>query len=311
MQEERGVIICNSWYACSHLKAKENTTALTARDMDILTSLDRTPMTPHQLRVASEAFAQPFTNEALVRRRLGRLKDAGFTQCFSYSLVSEGRAPKYWKLTRSGYRLIYGTDAILPGRRYFSEVSVGHHVHTHAIASLVAHVASSATRHGIEMDQYARENSVKLQAGQSHVFPDGGFRLLHRSQPTRPFPFLIELDNGSERVRSTRDIESIERKVRTYDLHQSRYKRDDPARYLVLFVTTRSERRLQHVLSMCNELIRNPDRTLFLGATLEDMLAVDPFAEPVLRSNNGLKRTLIPILVSDAKRRNTCFAHRS
>ncbi|EMI16462.1 hypothetical protein RMSM_06620 [Rhodopirellula maiorica SM1] len=274
--------------------AKENGTALTARDLEILTSLDRIPMTPRQLQVVSESFRQPFSDEALVRRRLGRLKDAGFLQAFPYSLVSEGRAPKYWKLTRAGYRIIYGSDASLPGRRYFSEVSAGHHVHAHSLASMVAHLEASAARHNIEMDQYARENSIKFHSGQSHVSPDGAFRLLHRYESARPYSFVIEMDNGSERVRSNKDIESIQRKVQTYDHHQSRYKRDDPARYLVLFVTTRSERRLEHVLSTCSSLIRNPDRTLFLGATLEALLAVDPFSEPVLQSNNGLRRTLVP-----------------
>ena len=100
-----------------------------------------------------------------MRRRLGRLKDAGFTQAFPYSLVSEGRAPKYWKLTQSGYRLIYGANAVLPGRRYFSEVSIGNHVHANAIASVIAHLNAFAARHDVEMDQYARENSVKFQAG--------------------------------------------------------------------------------------------------------------------------------------------------
>ncbi len=252
-------------------------------------------MTPRQLCVASQSFRQSFSDEALVRRRLGRLKDAGFTQSYPYSLVSDGRAPKYWKLTRSGYRLIYGANAILPGRRYFSEVSPGHHIHANAIASLVAHLVASAARHNVEMDQYARENSIKFQASQSHVYPDGAFRLLHRNRTQRPFPFVLELDNGSERIQSNRDTESIERKIRTYDLHQSHYKRDDPARYLVLFVTTRSERRLEHVLSTCNSLIRNPDRTLFLGVTLKRILAVDPFVEPVLQSNNGLMRTLMPL----------------
>lgn len=252
-------------------------------------------MTPRQLHVASQAFCQPFAAEALVRRRLGRLREAGFANAFPYSLVSEGRAPKYWKLTRSGYRLIYGVNATLPGRRYFSEVSVGHHVHTHAIASLVAHFVATAARHQVEMDHFARENSLKLKVGQSHVYPDGAFRLVYPSQPDRPFPFVLELDNGSERVRSSRDTESIERKIRTYDLHQSRYKRDDPARYLVLFVTTRSERRLENVLSTCRALIRNPDRTLFLGGTLDRLLSGDPFADPMLQSNNGIMRTLIPV----------------
>lgn len=275
--------------------AKQNGTALTARDIEILTSLDRIPLTARQLSVVSESFRQPFSDEALVRRRLGRLKQVGFVQSFSYSLVSEGRAPKYWKLTRAGYRVLYGSDIALPGTRYFTAVSVGNHVHTYSLASLVAHLVAMAARNSIEMDQYARENSFKLEVGQSSVYPDGAFRLVQQNQPERPFSFVVELDNGSERVRSLQDIESIQRKVQTYDHHQSQYRRDDPARYLVLFITTRSERRLEHVLSMCSSLIRNPDRTLFLGATLNDLLAADPFIEPVFKSNNRLKRTLIPV----------------
>lgn len=274
--------------------AKETRISLTGRDIEILTCLDRTPMTTQQLVTASASFSQPFTDESLVRRRLGKLRVAGFARSYPYSLASNGRAPQYWKLTRTGYRLIYGPDASLPGKRYFAEIPPGNHIHTHAIASLISHVISCGQRHNIEMDQYARENSVRLEADSFQVYPDGAFRLVSRSKDDRPYPFVLELDNGSERVRSRQDIESIERKIRAYEAHQSRYRRDDPTRYLVLFVTTRSQQRLKNVLNTCSSLIKNPQRTLFLGVTLTELLKTDPFATPVLQSNNGLHRTLLP-----------------
>ncbi|EMI55074.1 replication-relaxation family protein [Rhodopirellula sallentina] len=275
--------------------AKQNSVALTARDFEILTALDRTPLTPRQLQTTSQSFDQPFSDEALARRRLGKLRDAGFVQSFPYSLVSEGRAPKYWKLTRAGYRLIYGADAIMPSRRYFSEVPMGNHFHTHSIAAVIAHIVACGKRHGVEMDQFARENSFKLQAGQFQLYPDAAFRLVRKSQRDRPYSFVLELDNGTERVRSNRDTESLERKIRGYDAHQSQYKRDDPARYLVLFVTTRSKSRLDHVLAACGSLVRNPNRTTVIGTTLQTLLDCDPFASPNQESNQGLKRTLIPV----------------
>ena len=38
----------------------------------------------------------------------------------------------------------------------------------------------------------------------------------------RTFSFVVEFDNGTERVRSKQDVESIERKMRGYDAHISR-----------------------------------------------------------------------------------------
>ena len=294
MQEEKGVNYRKLCYACFRYMAKQNTVALTSRDMEILTSLDRTPLTPKQLQVVSQSFQRPFANETLARRRLGRLRDAGFARSFPYSLVSEGRAPKYWKPTRTGYRLLYGSDCKLPSRRYFSEVSIGNHFHTHAIAEVVSHLIACGQKHGVVMNQYVRENVVVFEANRRRVLPDAAFRLVSETQPDRPYSFVLELDNGTERVRTARDVESIERKIRGYDAHQSQFKRDDPDRYLVLFITTRSESRLGRVLASCSELIENPNRSLFLGTTLSSLLNSDPFSAPVFKSNNGLKRVLLP-----------------
>ena len=276
--------------------AKEITIALTQRDFQILQSLDRVPMTSKQLQVASRAYEQPFGNESLVRRRLSKLKNAELVKPFRYSLVSLGRAPNYWKLTPKGYRAVYGDDASHPNRRYFAPVSLGSHFHTNAIASLISHLSAMAAENGHTIDRFCRENSLAIGNAKNRVYPDSAFRI--RASDGRSFPFVLELDNGTERVRTKRDVESIERKILAYDADQQKFKRDDPNRYLLLFVTTRSVQRLRHILDACNSLISNPQRTLMLGATLDALLDCDPFHTPIFESNNGLRRTLLPRSVS-------------
>ena len=89
-------------------------------------------------------------------------------------------------------------------------------------------------------------------------------------------------------------MESIERKIRGYDAHQSQFGKFDADRYLVLFITTRSTRRLQHILDLAGLVMKQPQRTVFVGASLESFLASDPFMDPVLKDHRGLKRTLVP-----------------
>ncbi|MCA9129266.1 MAG: replication-relaxation family protein [Planctomycetales bacterium] len=288
--------------------AKLSRVTLTPRDLEILTLLDHVPMTPRQIQHASGSFGVSFPNEELVRRRLGRLRDSGLVRGFAYALPSAGRAPQYWKLTSRGYRQLYGASVAMPSPRYFREIALGMHTHTSALADVVAHLMHCGARHDVQIDQFVRENAFTIEIGGFTLRPDAAFRLRRPAASERPYSFLVELDNGTERVRSTKDIESIERKIRGYDLHQARYHRDDPARYLVLFVTTRSEQRLESILGACDHLIRNPDRTLFLGATLDQLLASDPFVESVLLSNNGMNRTLIPRVPKPATN-TSAFGH--
>ena len=169
------------------------------------------------------------------------------------------------------------------------------HYHANAIANVVAHLTSKAASHGFIVDQYCRESSLAIGQQPNRVYPDGAFRVVHTDNE-QPYSFVFELDNGTERVRTKRDIESIERKnprlrrspvlIQTPMIHDGTW---------YLFITTRSERRLRHVLDACSDLIANPMRTLFLGATLEAVEACDPFVDPVFQSNNGLRRTLVPV----------------
>jgi len=267
-------------------------TKIGPRDLDILTALDRTPLTCTQLCKLSQTFDAPFRDEHNLRRRLRRLTNSQLVRSWPYALATDGRSPRYFKLTREGYRLLYGTDAALPRRRYFEEISHGHHHHTHALADVITHIAVCGHRHGITLQHFARENSLKLEANGFTMYPDCGFQLL---TPTgRTYNFVVELDNGTERIRTRQDTESIERKIRGYDAHQSQFAASDPNRYLVLFITTRSDQRLQHILALADQLMKNRERTVFVGALQDSLEEGDPFTRPVLMDHRQTQRLLIP-----------------
>lgn len=122
-----------SCYTQTHSMPKRFNTKIGPRDIDILMALDRTPLTPSQLCSLSKTFTVPFLDEHNLRRRLRRLADSSLVKSWPYAIVTDGRSPQYFKLTREGYRLLHGADAALPRRRYFEEISHGHHYHTHAL----------------------------------------------------------------------------------------------------------------------------------------------------------------------------------
>lgn len=263
------------------------------RDFELLSSIDMLPLTTSQMLKLSSTFSEPFSDEHSLRRRLRQLGQSRLIACWPYATASNGRSPLYFKLTRDGYRFLHN-DEELPKRRYFEEISTGHHYHTQALSELVVHVLAKADQHGISLRQFARENSLRLEASGFTVFPDCAFRLL--SPDGRAFNFVVELDNGTERIRSTKDVESIERKLRAYDLHQAKYDARHPGRYLVLFVTARSAERSQKILDLAASTMTNNERTVFLATDLAAVLQCDPFASPVFRNHRGLHRTLIPVV---------------
>jgi hypothetical protein len=267
---------------------------ITLRDLALLSAIDQHPFTTDQLYSLSETFAEPFTHVRLLRRRLQQLRESGHMRSWPMATIGKGGSPHYWKLSRDGYRLLQGDDAALPARRTFEAINPGHHHHTRSLGDFLVQTFVCAHRQGIAVRHFARENSLELKAGGFTVYPDCAFQL-HTSDG-RTFHFCIELDNGTERVRSKLDTESIERKIRGYDAHQRQFAALDPQRYLVLFVTTRSAARLQHILDLAALIMENPQRTVFVGIDLAAYLACgNPFREAVLTDHRGLKRTLIPM----------------
>ena len=271
---------------------KRMQTKIGPRDIELMTAIDRCPLTVAQLRLLSETFPSPFSDDGNLRRRLRNLSQAGLLKSWRYAIASEGQSPKYFKLSRDGYRVLNGVDAAMPRRRYFEEMRTGHHHHSHCLAELVVHLIVTGHKEGIVVRDFARENSVKLEANGFVLYPDCAFQLVTKAG--KGFNFVAELDNGTERIRSTKDVESIERKIRGYDAHQSQFAADDSKRYLVLFVTTRSESRIENILNVVAAVQRNPQRTVFVGCGLHKFLGANPISDSLLRDHRGLHRCLLP-----------------
>lgn len=240
-------------------------TLLTPRDEEILTALDRSPLTVEQLLKLSATFAQPFTSDSRVRGRLAALRTAGWTNRWQYATTDRGGAPDYNKLTLAGYRLLYGADAKPPSKRAFAEIGVARQHHSRALADFIVHTLVAAHSENLAVLDFARENSIRLPVGDEALFPDAAFRL---RLPDQWLNFFVELDNGTERIRSQKDVESWERKIRLYEAYQDRCHE----RFRVLVVTTRSRERLERILLSAADLCHNPQRSLLYGVHLEDFL---------------------------------------
>ncbi|MDD4918999.1 MAG: replication-relaxation family protein [candidate division Zixibacteria bacterium] len=264
---------------------------LTGRDYEILLSLDRCPLTARQLLKLSETFQSgAFQSVRSVQDRLAKLAAAGWVRRWPLATASRGGSPDYCKLTLLGYRLLYGARAKPPTKRYFNEVALAHQHHTHSLSEFVVHTAVAAHRRGIAMKHFSRENTLRLQVGLENLFPDCAFEL--HTPAGQQYNFLVELDNGTERVRSERDAESWQRKIRLYEQFQDQV---FPYRFRVLVVTTRSRDRLDHILAVASQHARNPRRSLFYAACLGDyLLQADAIGIPGFRDHHGRQVAMIP-----------------
>jgi hypothetical protein len=264
---------------------------LTERDDDILGLLDCHPLTACQLLVLSETFDRPFPQLRLVQRRMQRLARAGYVR--SWPLATTGGSPHYFKLTRQAYRLLHGDDAPLPHRRHFEPMAPNRHMHTRALGDFLVKLHVATHRRGVLIERFAPENTLRLEADGIILFPDCAFQL--RTLNGKTFNYAIELDNGTERIRSDKETDSLERKLRGYDRHQAQFHAYDPCRYVAVFVTTRSDQRLAGIMEAARRIMANPRRTVFLGTTLDAFLASnDPINESCFIDNRNCNRGLLP-----------------
>ena len=264
---------------------------LTARDEEILLALDRCPLTVQQILKLSPTFpSHPFTSARSVQDRLSKLREAGWVAKFTYAVASRGAAPDYYKPTLLGYRLLYGREAVPPTKRAFCEVGLAHQHHTHCLADFIVHTVLVAHRSGVRMANFSREHTLQLGVSQQSLFPDSAFEL--RTPLHQHFSFYVELDNGTERVRSDKDVDSWQHKTRLYEQYQDQ---THPRRFRVLVVCTRSRDRLTHILDLAAAHARNPQRSLFYGVYLPDYLA-EPVAlsSPCFRNRHHRPVALIP-----------------
>jgi Replication-relaxation len=261
---------------------------LTARDIEILAALDHCPLTAAQVVKLSQTFTLPFRSEQRARRRLLQLCDAGRVQRWPYATAGQG-APNYYTLSRLGYRLLQGDDAVPPSRRMFDPVGISRQHHTQSLADFVVHTAVAAHRRGLAFTGFYRENTLKLTIGGESLFPDCAFEL--HEPGGIALRFFVEIDAGSERIHSPKDTESWERKLRFYD----RYQDNSPERFRVLILTTRSGERAKHILDAAARLVRNPHRSLFYACSLPAYLGQsDALGALCFRDHRGDSVALVP-----------------
>lgn len=257
-------------------------TVLTPRDLDILTWIGRSPLTVEQLLKVSSSFAVPFQSDSRVRGRLSQLREAGWVQRYRYAMSQRGTPADYYKLTLAGYRILHGDSAGPPTKRHFHELKIGRHHHAQSLAEVLVHTAACAHRSKLRLSDVFPENTLRLELGHESLFPDGAFQLT--TPQGQSFNFCLELDCGTERLRSGRDRESIERKVHFYD----RYQDTAAERFRVLFVVTRNSDRLRHILETAKAVVRNPRRSLCYGVLLQRFLAEPEAATIAILHNHHL-----------------------
>jgi hypothetical protein len=263
---------------------------LTDRDYELLAAIDRTPMTVEQLLKISGTFAQSFGSASRLRGRLAVLRQAGWISRWCYAAATRGTPADYYRLTLAGFRLLHGADAIPPTRRCFTEVGIAHQHHTRCLADFIVHTVVAAHRQRVRLQKFYRENTLRLDQGEESLFPDCAFEL---ATPTGgQFNYVVELDNGTERVRSPKDVDSWQRKIRLYDQLQNR---SYPNRFRVLVVTTRSGERLTHIMEAAADLMSNRDRNLFYGVHLESYLSqADPLYHACFVNHRKQSLAMLP-----------------
>jgi hypothetical protein len=236
---------------------------LTGRDVELLTALDRTVLSAGQMLRISGTFVGAFHSERMVRERLAALVKAGWVQSARYATIGAGAGQNYYQLSRTGYRILYGERAEAPTKRYFAPISLARQHHTRCLADFIVHTITAAHAVGVTFTDFYRENTLKLTVGTECLYPDCAFQLV--LPEGRTFNYLVEIDNHTEQIRSTKDADSWQKKVRLYDDLQS----SAPSRFRVLVVTTRSGPRLKTILALAAAHASNPQRSVLIGTPLE------------------------------------------
>lgn len=264
---------------------------VTARDLDILGALALYPMTAAQLFAISRTFASPFTGERRLRQRLLLLEGAGRVHRRQYSVADCG-IPNYYTLTPLGYRLLNRSDVTAPPKRMFDAVGIARQHHTRSLADFLVHTIVAAAQQGTTFTAYARENTLRLCIDGESLFPDAAFTLVENGVSYR---YFVELDAGTERIRSKKDIDSWERKIRLYDEYYERTRE----RFRVLAVSTKESERSTHILETAAALTKNPRRLMVYAASLPAYLSQsDPLRADCFHDHRGKPAALIPTRLS-------------
>jgi hypothetical protein len=263
---------------------------LTPRDLDLLTAVERCPLTVRSARTLSVTFHRDFSSDRRLQDRLVILTRAGLLRRFRYA-TTEGMGQFYYTLSPEGFRLLHGKDAPLPSPGLFREVGIARQHHTKILADFIVHTTVAAHREGVALRDFHRENTLKLRVDAAHLYPDTSFTLSPVARA--PFLFHAELDNSTEPMASSRERESWLGKIRFYESLQDRLE----TRFRVLALITKSPQRVRNLLALAGAQAKNPQRSLVLAVYLPEYLQhPSPLVTPIFTDHRGQAVSLLPRL---------------
>jgi len=264
----------------------------TSRDVELLTALVMSPLTVVQLLKLSRTFeAGSFPSIRTLLDRLQRLRLGGWVRRWPLAIARRGGgAPDYYKIAPLGLRLLFGEDARPPTKQFFAEVAIARHHHMHALAGFLVHSTVAAHAGGFRIVDVHPENTFVADVNGEKLIPDHRFDLVNGAGER--YRYLIELDNSTETIHSVKhEQETWQRKIRLHDAYQDQCAQ----RHRVVVVTTRSRARLDNILDAAAGLVRNRQRTLFVGVYLPDYLAaVDAARSPCFVDHLRRRASLLP-----------------
>lgn len=243
------------------MKGKTLQIRLTVRDLELFKTLSQGPKTIEQLLRHSCRYHQVCDSYESLRRRLGLLAESRLISVFRY-YAPNAAMTNYYKLTRTTYRLLF-PESELPGDAFFNETKFGSQIHTHALHQFLSFLDEDAYECGYEVSHVIPDGQIAIDTGEQKLIPDCTFQLIGHRQTLN---YYVELDCGTEPVNSSKNRESLARKIRNYDRWSKLAQ--DPFR--VLFVFTSSLERMNHFLDLVYQIMAPPfTRSLFLGTMLK------------------------------------------
>jgi len=267
---------------------------LTPRDDDILESLYRDPKTARQVFRESLIYSQPFTSLDRAQDRLSMLVRGGYIQRQRALCAGDeqGSPPFWYSLTKRGFLERFGGDA-LPRAAFFRRLPSLHGLAL-AECNIRTFVALHQTRAAV-IEEFVPENEDRYETGGGVVFPDATYRF--QLATGQRYTFFLELDNSTEtQVYRRLKASTIEEKIRRYErLHYELATGRELSPFRVLFVCTRSHVRAQNILDTARGIVREPRRSIFYAAYLDDYLrSDDPLHAPLFRDQQGTAVGLLP-----------------
>lgn len=270
--------------------ASKTSVIYTPRDQQIHEMLALTPLDTQQLLKLSQTFDQPFTTARKLRQRMQQHQAAGWVNKHTYATTSAGQL-NYYQLSRDGYRLLHGPDALLPKRSRFQEVSPALQRHTRHLADVIVHTNVAARRLGVDIVEQLGDGQLMLTLGDRSQRPDYSFKLATRDGV---FTFYDELDEATEPIVSTRQRECLEAKIRFHEDYQNA----TGQRYRVRMIFAKATSRVFQFLQLARRHATR-QRSIFYVVLLDNYLKHDSsLTSPLFIDHSHRLQSLLPASVS-------------